>query len=107
MPVEKCRDEIRLVAVHIAGFTPADKITKQGFGDFGIGIRRQRLSEHRRRDRHIQQVQPAVHPRQCIGKFSIGVAKRVSVETARNRHVAAERVAQEFLIEALNGRQNS
>ena len=44
MPIQKRCNQIRLVAVHIAGFAPPDKISQQRFGNFRVGFRRKRTA---------------------------------------------------------------
>ena len=56
MPVEKCCDHIGLVAVNVAGFPAAHKVTQQSFRDLRIRIWSERPAEHGRRDGHVQQV---------------------------------------------------
>ena len=106
MAIEKSCNQISLVAIDIAGFAAPYEIAQQSFGDFRIGIGSEGLAKHGGRNCHVQQMQPAIHPRERVGQLTLGMAQGVLVETARNRHVAAKRIPQELLVEALDRRQN-
>src|SRR5580658_1330571 len=105
MPVKKCCDYIGLVTVNVAGFPAAHKVTQQSFRDFRIRIWSERLAEHGRRDGHVQQVQPAIHPSKRGGQVA-SRAQRLFVEAARNRDVSPTRLPHQLLVEALHSRQN-
>src|ERR1700733_9604465 len=107
MAVKKSRDEISLVTVDFAGLAPTHKITQQGFGDFGIRVRCERLTQHCRRDSHVQQMQPAIHAGESFRKILLRVAERDFIEPARNGYIAAERVSQKLLVKTLDCRQDS
>ena len=106
MAVKKSCNEIGFVAVDFAGLAAAHEVTKQGLGNFGICFGSQRVAQHRGRDSHIEQVQPAIHPRKSFGKVGFRMAKRDFVEPARNGHIAAERIAHQLLIKTLDSRQD-
>ncbi len=61
MAVKKSRNQIGFIAVDFAGLAAPHEIAKQGLGDFRIRVGSERLAQHRGRDRHIQQMQPAIH----------------------------------------------
>jgi hypothetical protein len=102
MAVKKSCNEIGFVAVDFAGLAALYKVAKQSLGHFGIRVRSERLAHHRGRDGHIQQIQPAIHPGESFRKVSFRVTERDLIEPARNRHITAERVSQQLLIEALD-----
>ncbi len=106
MSVEKSRDQIGFVAVYVAWLAAAHKVAKQGFGNFGVRFRRQRLAQHGGGNRHIEHVQPAVHAGERFGQVALGLTQCVRVESAGNRHVPTKLVAQELLIETLDRSQN-
>jgi hypothetical protein len=74
MTVKESRNQIRFIAVDVSGLAPPHEITQQGLSDFGIRFGSERLAQHSRRDGHVQQVKPAVHPRQSVGQFALGMA---------------------------------
>src|SRR5579871_2325812 len=106
MTVEKGRDQIGFVAIDIAGFPPAHKIAQQRFGYFRIGLWRKSLAQHRRCDRHVEQVKPAIHARKSVGQFMLRMAQGIIVEAAWNRNFSSKSVPQKLLVEALDCRQN-
>ena len=106
MTIEEGRHQSGLIAVDIGRFPAAHEMAEQGFGHFGIGVRSEGLAQHRRGDCHVKHVQPAIHSRKGVRQLAVGMAQCVLVETARNWHVAAERVPQQLLVKALNRRQN-
>ena len=106
MAVKKSCDEIGFVAVDFAGLAAANKVAKQGLGDFRIRVWSECLAQHRGRDGHIQQMQPAVHPRESFREVVLRVAKRDLIEPAWNGHIAAERISHQLLIKTLDCRQD-
>ncbi len=106
MTVKKSCNQVCLVAVDFAGLAAPHKVSKQSLGNFRIRVRSERVPQHRGRDGHIEQVQPAIHLGKSFRQAFVGVAKRDFVEPARNGHIAAERVAHQLLIKTLDCRQD-
>ena len=61
MAIKKCGHQVGLVAIYVAGIFLAGEIAQDGFGDFGIGFRRECPPQHGRRNGLIEQAQPAPH----------------------------------------------
>ena len=106
MAVKERSDQVSLVTIHFTGRAAAHKVAQQSLGYFGVGVGSKRVAQHGRRDRHVEQVQPAIHPRESSGQFALGMAQRVLVEPLGHRHVTAEAIPHELLIEALHRREN-
>ncbi len=106
MAIEKSCNQIGLIAVDIVRFPAPHKVSQQRLSDLGIRFRSQRLAQHRWGNGHVQQMQPAIHVGKDAGEVSLGMSKRVFVETARNRDVSAEGIPHELLIEALDCRED-
>jgi malic enzyme len=104
--VKKCRDQVGLVAVYVAGVFLASEITQNGFGDFGVGLSGEGASQHGRRDGLIEQTQPAAHAVERRVDFAITLLQRNGLESGRNRDFASNGILQQLLVEALHCGQN-
>ena len=104
--VEKCRDQVGLVAVYVAGIFLAGEIAQNGFGDFGVGLGGKCTSQHGRRDGLVEQAQPAAHAVERGVYLAIAFLQRNGLEACRNRDFASNGILQELLIEALHRGQD-
>jgi len=105
MTIEKCGNDVGLVAVGVDMILLANKIAKHGFGDFRIGLVVESAAQHGGRNCHIEQAQPAAHGAESFADVGFAV-KGNCFEAGGNGYFTFDRVLQELLVEALDGGQN-
>ena len=106
MAVKKCRDQVRLVAVYVAGIFLASEIAQHSFGDFGIGLGGKCTPQHGWRNGLVEQAQPAAHAVERRVHFAIAFLQGDGFQAGRNRDFASNGILQKLLIEALHRGQD-
>src|SRR5260370_13234685 len=106
MAIKKSRNQVGLIAIDLAGLAAANKVTRPGLSDFRISLWRERLAQHCGCNRHIQKMEPAIHPGKSFGQVALRLAERYLVEPGRNGDIAAERIPHQLLVKTLDCRQD-
>ena len=106
MAIQKCGNQVGLVAIYVTGIFLAGEIAQDRFGNFGISIGRECPPQHGRGNRLIEQAQPAPHAFERRMHFAISLLQGNSLQACRDRDFASNGILQELLIEALHRGQD-
>ena len=98
--VQEGYDEIGLVAVWIKARRLADEVAQQGLGGFVGGGFLESVAHHERRDRQIEQVQPALQAENGLLDSALGAGRRF----VRYGHGMAENILQQSDVESMDCR---
>ena len=106
MAKQKSCDQIGFVAIGAGIVAMAREVPQQRLGNLGIKVGLHSEPQHGGSDRHVEKLDPELHLIER-GAHVVGVADDVGSEFGGSRQLSAELVAQQTLVKALHGGQQS